>query len=133
MNATSQAACFALVITALLTSCDHSPSIFLHRSASFFSLNHGLEMKTLREIHLDGSGLINSDVMVSGKLKVLGTLGTYVVIEEERVRLLIDLSKVAGSFERSKLKIGQDVEISGRIHSGAAGHIYLVASTVREV
>lgn len=89
------------------------------------------EMLSLKDVHLDGSALLNKDVFVGGKLEVVGAFGTFVVISEERVRMLVDLSRLAGAWEASSVKVGQTIHVLGKVQSGEKGHFYLVANAIR--
>lgn len=89
------------------------------------------ERISLKGVHLDGPGLLNREVIVFGEIQLIGQFDTYVVIEEERVRMLVDLSRLSGDFLGQKLKQGRMLEVAGKVQSGENGHVYLVANAIR--
>lgn len=86
------------------------------------------EQLSLKDVHLDGAGLLNREVFVSGKVEIVGAFGTFVVISEDRIRMLIDLSHLGGLSSRAAT--GDTMRIIGKVQSGEKGHFYLVANAV---
>ena len=86
------------------------------------------EQFSLKDVHLDGSGLLNHDVLVAGKVEEVGAFGTFIIISDERVRMLVDLSRLGGV--PSKVAKGDTMRIIGKVQSGEKGHFYLVANAV---
>lgn len=126
-----------LTLIFLVTSCSRNPVTehgFLHSiSVHVFEwvgveLFENDEQFSLKDIHLDGSALLNHDVLVGGKVEEVGAFGTYIVISDERVRMLIDLSRLGGV--PSKVAKGDSMRIIGKVQSGEKGHFYLVANAV---
>lgn len=119
-----------LVLLTLLfsASCNRQGSFsFLE----FFHLRDSEEHLSLKGIHLDGAGLLNHDVRVNGRVELIGKFETYVVIEEERVRMLIDLSRIGSATVLKRLKQGATVEVAGKVQAGENGHVYLVATAIK--
>lgn len=86
------------------------------------------EQFSLKDVHLDGSGLLNHDVLVAGKVEEIGAFGTFVIISDERVRMLVDFSRLGGA--PSKVAKGDTMRIIGKVQSGEKGHFYLVANAI---
>lgn len=86
------------------------------------------EQFALKDVHLDGAGLLNRDVFVTGKVEVVGAFGTFIVISEDQIRMLIDLSHLGGL--NTPVVKGDTMKVIGKVQSGEKGHFYLVANAV---
>lgn len=125
-----------IVILCSLTSCKSSLAehgLFHQASIQIFEwigveLFDANEQFSLKDVHLDGSALLNHDVLVGGKVETVGAYGTFVIISDDRVRMLIDLSHLGGA--PSKVAKGDTMRIIGKVQSGENGHFYLVANAV---
>ncbi|MCX6125263.1 MAG: hypothetical protein NTV34_11040 [Proteobacteria bacterium] len=89
------------------------------------------ESISLKSVHLEGPGLLNQTVTVSGEVRVIGQFGTFVVIEDESVRMLVDLTRLAIVLRARKFSQGGWVEVAGRVQAGENGRVYLVANSIR--
>ena len=85
----------------------------------------------MKSVHLEGPGLLNKIVTVSGEVRVIGQFGTFVVIEEESVRMLVDLTRLAIVLRARKFGQGGWVEVAGRVQAGENGRVYLVANSIK--
>jgi hypothetical protein len=88
-------------------------------------------MEEMRGVHLAGAGMINRDVLVKGRIEISGTGGTYLVLSDSSVRLLVDLTRVSADNNRSLPKAGRPVYVHGEVKSSERGHIYLLANAIR--
>lgn len=88
-------------------------------------------MEEMRGVHLAGAGMINRDVLVKGRIEISGTGGTYLVLSDSSVRLLVDLTRVSADNNRSLPKAGRSVYVHGEVKSSERGHIYLLANAIR--
>ncbi len=86
----------------------------------------------LRSVHLGGAGQLNHDVMISGKVEILGDLGTYLVLSDGRARMLVDTTHTNAYSLAKAPKLGSQVIVHGVIKTAENGHIYVAASASRE-
>ena len=128
--------CLVLVVFPffLTISCTSGLSQKVDRALSFFSsryaFSHTEEFK-LKDIHLDGVGLLNRDVLVRGSIIAVGEMGTFVVIEDSQIRMLIDTSHIPGMWENKKIVNGNDFVVVGKVQSSEKGHVYLTAKYIK--
>lgn len=93
------------------------------------SAQNSVSPLTLKELHMEGPALLNQEVLVSGKIIYVGKFSTYLVLEEERVRLLVDLSKTESLSLSDYVKKGQAIRVVGSVQSGEKGHLFVVATS----
>jgi hypothetical protein len=88
-------------------------------------------LEEMRGVHLAGSGMINRDVLVKGRIEISGDSGTYFVLSDKSARLLVDLTRVSAQTREPLPKIGRSIYVHGEVKSGERGHIYLLANAIR--
>jgi hypothetical protein len=88
-------------------------------------------LEDMRGIHLAGAGLVNRDVMISGRVEMEGTEGTYIVLSDQSARMLVDTTRVSAITGKKIATAGKTVIVHGEVKSGEKGHIYLMANAIR--
>jgi len=116
----------AMILTYSLSACHFLESL----SQTYLSRRDTEERMTLKSVHLDGIGMLNQQVLVSGKVQMVGDFATYLVIEEDKVRMLVDLSKLIKNRPTRQIGLGNTVEVAGKVQTGENGHVYLVATAL---
>lgn len=86
----------------------------------------------LRSVHIAGAGQLNHDVIVSGKVEILGDLGTYLVLSDGSARMLVDTTFTNAYGASKPPKVGSNLKVHGIIKSAENGHIYILASAARQ-
>ena len=104
-------------------------ALISHFSGSY-AFSHTEEYK-LKDIHLDGVGLLNKAVLVKGQIANVGDMGTYIIIEDGQIRMLVDTSKVQSVWENKKISVGNTLTIVGIVQSSEKGHVFLTAKFVK--
>ena len=84
----------------------------------------------LKDVHLDGAGLLNHVVLIGATVESLDTLGVHMVVIDERARMLVDVSKLQNSHNAGNLSRGDHVMVQGVVKTGEKGHYYLVANAL---
>lgn len=117
-----------------VTGCD---AVFSYKDSAFLpSLVKRVhltdaEILTLRDVLLDGVGLINSDVQVVGSVEKSDSLGTYVVLADGDVRLLVDMTRIRDIWVAQEKLKGRVIKVLGTVQSGENGRLYLNAKIIR--
>jgi hypothetical protein len=89
------------------------------------------EAVTLRDVHLDGAGLLNREVTVVGTVETVGNLGTFIVIGDSKVRMLVDTSSIFGLWQNRLVAKGKSVVVLGVVQTGEKGHVFLSAKAIK--
>jgi hypothetical protein len=90
-----------------------------------------IPLEEMRGVHLAGTGLINRDVLVKGRVELSGVGGTYLVVSDNSARMLVDLTRISADSDRSPPRSGKSVYVHGEVKSSEKGHVYLVANAIR--
>lgn len=89
------------------------------------------ELIQIRGVHLDALGLLNQNVRVAGEVISIGKFQTFAILEEDDVRLLVDLSKLPSEAFKIKIQMGSQIEITGKVQTAQNGRAYMIASSIR--
>ena len=85
---------------------------------------------TMKELHLNGLVAPGKYILVWGIVMEAGEGGTFIVIEDEYAKVMVDVTSLEQSLIQSSL--GKKVEVLGRFSGGKKGLPLLIASAMRE-
>ena len=88
------------------------------------------DLLTMKEIHLDNGTLTGREIIVEGKVAVLGEHGTYLVLADDTARMLVlltDLDSMGPLIQNEKPKI---LRVLGVVENGKKGLPQLRAHSV---
>ena len=84
----------------------------------------------LKDVHLDGAGLLNQSILVEGKVSVVDSLGAHMILMDERARMLVDVSKLESLAVKALVRQGDMIRVHGKVKTGEKGNYYLVANAI---
>lgn len=87
--------------------------------------------KKIKDVHLEGASLFNTSVLVQGRIEWVGEYQTYLIIQDEGARLLVDLTSHPKVPLKKAFNIGEEVRFAGKIKSGRKGLPHLAVSAFK--
>jgi hypothetical protein len=89
------------------------------------------EILTVKDVLLDGMGLINKEIQVGGSVESSDGLGTYLILVDGDVKLLVDVSQIRDVWQLKQSLKGRPLKVLGTVKSGDGGKLYLNAKLIQ--
>lgn len=86
---------------------------------------------TTKEIHFDLERYLNNEIIIKGKVEVLGKFDTHLVISDSSGKMLIVLTHIEHAKELLSEQLAQNIGILGSVQRGKKGLPFVLAKSIK--